>query len=557
LGKKIVDLDVVDVVSRYTPRGGVVALTQGVFFKWLDRGGIACVNLVKGEKMAQAVEAMNQIKVALQNYYTAHQTLPDTLTPDNLHELVGGEAEAILDTFHDRTFSYEKYSDNKCLIHAFVQGDLETSISLRGWRIDCAKIRISTRRGATIVSNSNYLPSSPTKVEVDFDEERSEGDKKYYDIFVGTENGIWTAACSYGRRIPETASFYPYGLQGKRITALELFEAEDGTPRRLIVGTNEGVFTKTGESGWVSLSGFGDFPQNVKTLTARLIPDRENFCAIYAATEDEVYYYEGLLNPRPPAIWKRIGLPGSSTTVFDLSSPLDRYGCQYNQCYAATDRGVYRYYPLPLDYRISYDQQKYEVVFTLQNLDQENPVSIILIDLPPVVLKIYDRFHRFVTSLPGGGAEPEIPITIPAGQSYQAATLSLQELPRDKYWGYGFFKTNLGYVPASPAPLEILDWKNIDSTLKEETNQTVSYPNPFNPECYIPVGRMKNEAGREKVRIYNLLGQLVREIECSKLSVQSSRVYWDGKNSQGLEVPAGVYFYEVAGKGVRKMVVLR
>jgi YVTN family beta-propeller protein len=88
---------------------------------------------------------------------------------------------------------------------------------------------------------------------------------------------------------------------------------------------------------------------------------------------------------------------------------------------------------------------------------------------------------------------------------------------------------------------------------------TFSYPNPFNPECWMPVGKMEDEAGRMKVKVYNLLGQLVREIDCSNRSSGSngSRVYWDGRDSRGLEVPAGVYFYEVAGEGVRRMMVLR
>jgi YVTN family beta-propeller protein len=82
-----------------------------------------------------------------------------------------------------------------------------------------------------------------------------------------------------------------------------------------------------------------------------------------------------------------------------------------------------------------------------------------------------------------------------------------------------------------------------------------SYPNPFNPECWIPVGNIGDENLRpfQKVKIYNLLGQLVREIDCSNCS----RVYWDGKDSQGLEVQAGVYFYEVAEKKVRRMVVVK
>jgi protocatechuate 3,4-dioxygenase beta subunit len=84
-----------------------------------------------------------------------------------------------------------------------------------------------------------------------------------------------------------------------------------------------------------------------------------------------------------------------------------------------------------------------------------------------------------------------------------------------------------------------------------------SYPNPFNPECYIPIN-VKSKKQNVKCKIYNILGQLVREIKISDLRFQISKsIYWDGKDSRGLEVPAGVYFYEVAGQGVRKMIVLR
>jgi flagellar hook assembly protein FlgD len=54
------------------------------------------------------------------------------------------------------------------------------------------------------------------------------------------------------------------------------------------------------------------------------------------------------------------------------------------------------------------------------------------------------------------------------------------------------------------------------------------------------------------VKIYNILGQLVREIEFSNHSI-----YWDGKDNQKLEMPSGVYFYKVAGERTRRMVVLR
>jgi hypothetical protein len=92
--------------------------------------------------------------------------------------------------------------------------------------------------------------------------------------------------------------------------------------------------------------------------------------------------------------------------------------------------------------------------------------------------------------------------------------------------------------------------------LKEEM-AILSYPNPFNPECYIPVN-VKSKMQDVKCKIYNILGQLVREIECSRVQeFKGATVYWDGRDSRGLEVPSGMYFYEITGEGVRRMVVLK
>jgi hypothetical protein len=83
------------------------------------------------------------------------------------------------------------------------------------------------------------------------------------------------------------------------------------------------------------------------------------------------------------------------------------------------------------------------------------------------------------------------------------------------------------------------------------------YPNPFNPECYIPINA-KCQMQNAKCKIYNILGQVVREIEISNLNSQISKsIYWDGKDSQGLEVPSGIYFYEIGEEKVRRMVVLK
>jgi photosystem II stability/assembly factor-like uncharacterized protein len=92
---------------------------------------------------------------------------------------------------------------------------------------------------------------------------------------------------------------------------------------------------------------------------------------------------------------------------------------------------------------------------------------------------------------------------------------------------------------------------------KEELSSQ-SYPNPFNPECWIPVGNVVPAEAGLQMKIYNILGQLVREIKISDLRSQISKsVYWDGRDSQGMEVPSGVYFYEIGEEKVRRMVVLR
>jgi protocatechuate 3,4-dioxygenase beta subunit len=96
---------------------------------------------------------------------------------------------------------------------------------------------------------------------------------------------------------------------------------------------------------------------------------------------------------------------------------------------------------------------------------------------------------------------------------------------------------------------------DIETTVLFNSSNLLSYPNPFNSECWIPVNT-KDKKQNVKCKIYNILGQLVREIEISNLPISKS-IYWDGKDSRGMEVPAGVYFYEIAGEKVRRMVVLK
>jgi hypothetical protein len=109
---------------------------------------------------------------------------------------------------------------------------------------------------------------------------------------------------------------------------------------------------------------------------------------------------------------------------------------------------------------------------------------------------------------------------------------------------------------AGPTMTFTFEFRNLslEKIVREKKVDFSPYPNPFNPECYLPVGRMEREGG---VKIYNILGQLVREIRCSGTQELKAGVYWDGRDEEGLEVPSGAYFYEIAGEGIRRMLMLR
>ncbi|HEX2865549.1 MAG TPA: VWA domain-containing protein [Ignavibacteriales bacterium] len=67
------------------------------------------------------------------------------------------------------------------------------------------------------------------------------------------------------------------------------------------------------------------------------------------------------------------------------------------------------------------------------------------------------------------------------------------------------------------------------------------YPNPFNPEITFQV--RKGEFVKGKIRIYNVLGQKVREFELTENSMQ--KLVWNARNDHGGMVGAGFYFAEL------------
>ncbi len=95
----------------------------------------------------------------------------------------------------------------------------------------------------------------------------------------------------------------------------------------------------------------------------------------------------------------------------------------------------------------------------------------------------------------------------------------------------------------------------------KETALLPNYPNPFNPETWIPYQLAKPVD--VTVTIYTVDGTVVRTLALGYQPVgiyqgKSRAAYWDGRNAQGEPVASGVYFYTLkAGNftATRKMLI--
>jgi len=101
-------------------------------------------------------------------------------------------------------------------------------------------------------------------------------------------------------------------------------------------------------------------------------------------------------------------------------------------------------------------------------------------------------------------------------------------------------------------------WGNVKKT---ELHQ--NFPNPFNPETWIPFSL--SEPDHVKIRIYTSTGLLIRTLDLGQkpsgayLSKEKA-AYWDGRNESGETVASDVYFYalEAGGHiGLKKMILAR
>ena len=97
----------------------------------------------------------------------------------------------------------------------------------------------------------------------------------------------------------------------------------------------------------------------------------------------------------------------------------------------------------------------------------------------------------------------------------------------------------------------------------KETALLPNYPNPFNPETWIPY-RLSEDAD-VTLTIHDTNGVVVRRLDighqlAGHYADRGRAAYWDGRNARGESVASGVYFYQLATpsfRQIRRMVILK
>ena len=99
--------------------------------------------------------------------------------------------------------------------------------------------------------------------------------------------------------------------------------------------------------------------------------------------------------------------------------------------------------------------------------------------------------------------------------------------------------------------------------LPTTTQLLANYPNPFNPETWIPFQLSQDAA--VTVTIYDVQGKRIRQLQLGLVTAgryvtADQAAYWDGKSETGQVVASGTYFYQLRAGDyteTRKMVILK
>ena len=119
--------------------------------------------------------------------------------------------------------------------------------------------------------------------------------------------------------------------------------------------------------------------------------------------------------------------------------------------------------------------------------------------------------------------------------------------------------------PIAPelSEVQITQLHAVRDNIPLQTRLRANYPNPFNPETWIPFELAEDT--NIKVEIYDTTGRIIRMLDLGYRPAghyvdRATAAHWDGRNFAGERVASGVYLYRLTTgdfAAVRKMVVMK
>ena len=133
---------------------------------------------------------------------------------------------------------------------------------------------------------------------------------------------------------------------------------------------------------------------------------------------------------------------------------------------------------------------------------------------------------------------------------------------RSFYLSVNDVKTEQTFTWSKPGDKIEINGLTAKSTSEEPLPETFglhqNYPNPFNPTTTINFSLPT--AGKAKIEIFNILGNLVATPFDGVAQSGLTAVVWDGKNTNGETVSSGIYFYRLSADNyneTKKMTLLK
>jgi len=95
--------------------------------------------------------------------------------------------------------------------------------------------------------------------------------------------------------------------------------------------------------------------------------------------------------------------------------------------------------------------------------------------------------------------------------------------------------------------VQVTNGANPDTEIPKITALQKPFPNPFNPDVTIPFDL--SIGGKVTISIYNLKGQLIRDLVNENKPAASHRIVWNGKDNEGNYVSTGTYVIQMNAPG--------